>query len=83
MKANIKRVMTSVSNAIKKAANPEAYAANQLKQKEAEMLKNLPATNYTRLTEEDVRRQMGMKKGGYIKKADGCAKRGKTKGRMV
>jgi len=26
---------------------------------------------------------LGMKKGGYIKKADGCAKRGKTKGRMV
>ena len=24
-----------------------------------------------------------MKKGGYVKAADGCAKRGKTKGRMV
>jgi hypothetical protein len=24
-----------------------------------------------------------MKKGGYVKQADGCAKRGKTKGRMV
>jgi hypothetical protein len=81
MTANIKRVMTSVSNAIRKAANPEAYAANQLKQKEAEMVKNLPATNYTRLTEEDVRR-MGLKKGGSVsasKRADGCAIRGKTR----
>ena len=25
----------------------------------------------------------GMKKGGYVKAADGIAKRGKTKGRMV
>lgn len=24
-----------------------------------------------------------MKKGGYVKAADGCAKKGKTKGRMV
>ena len=24
-----------------------------------------------------------MRKGGYVKAADGCAKRGKTKGRMV
>jgi hypothetical protein len=25
----------------------------------------------------------GMKAGGYVKAADGCAKKGKTKGRMV
>lgn len=25
----------------------------------------------------------GMRKGGYVKAADGCAQRGKTKGRMV
>ena len=25
----------------------------------------------------------GMKKGGYVKAADGCARKGKTKGRMV
>jgi hypothetical protein len=25
----------------------------------------------------------GMKSGGYVKAADGCAKKGKTKGRMV
>ena len=35
--------------------------------------------------EEKKKRAMGkgMKKGGYVKSADGCAKRGKTKGRMV
>ena len=26
---------------------------------------------------------MGYKKGGYVKAADGCAKRGKTRGKMV
>jgi hypothetical protein len=31
--------------------------------------------------EED--KAKGMKKGGYVKAADGCAKKGKTKGRMV
>jgi hypothetical protein len=25
----------------------------------------------------------GMKKGGYVKAADGCAKRGKTRGKMA
>ena len=28
-------------------------------------------------------RGMGMKKGGYVKAADGCAIKGKTRGRMV
>jgi hypothetical protein len=36
---------------------------------------------------EDRRKAMGMKKGGVVssasKRADGCAMRGKTKGRMV
>ena len=36
-------------------------------------------------TEEQKRKReaQGMKKGGYVKAADGCAKKGKTKGRMV
>jgi hypothetical protein len=37
--------------------------------------------------EEEKRRAMAegrsMKAGGYVKAADGCAKKGKTKGRMV
>ncbi len=30
-----------------------------------------------------VRGQKGYAKGGYVKTADGCCQRGKTKGRMV
>jgi hypothetical protein len=30
-----------------------------------------------------AKKSLGMKKGGYVKAADGCAQRGKTKGRMV
>ena len=39
-----------------------------------------------RESDSEYRREtkdMGMKKGGYVKAADGCVKRGKTKGRMV
>ena len=40
-----------------------------------------------RKTKEQARAEMGMKKGGKVssasKRADGCAKRGKTKGRMI
>jgi hypothetical protein len=64
-----------VQDTIKKEAEAQAKR-NMVK----DALSNL---NFKRLDEEDVRRQMGMKKGGYVKKADGCAKRGKTKGRMV
>jgi hypothetical protein len=32
---------------------------------------------------EEKKPATAMKKGGYVKAADGCAKRGKTKGRMV
>ena len=28
-------------------------------------------------------KEMGYKSGGYVKSADGCAQRGKTKGRMI
>jgi len=37
-----------------------------------------------RMAEEAAKaKAKGMKKGGYVKAADGCAKKGKTKGRMV
>ena len=32
---------------------------------------------------EEKKPATALKKGGYVKAADGCAKRGKTKGRMV
>ena len=34
-------------------------------------------------TETPSKDKTGMKKGGYVRAADGIAKRGKTKGRMV
>jgi hypothetical protein len=77
MKRIINKLINSgaVQDTIKKEAEAQAQR-NMVK----DALSNL---NFKRLDEEDVRRQMGMKKGGYVKKADGCAKRGKTKGRMV
>ena len=33
--------------------------------------------------EANKRKAKGMKAGGYVKAADGCAKKGKTKGRIV
>jgi hypothetical protein len=77
MKRIINKLINSgaVQDTIKKEAEAQAQR-NMVK----DALSNL---NFKRLDEEDVRKQMGMKKGGYVKKADGCAKRGKTKGRMV
>ena len=30
-----------------------------------------------------IKKKLGFKKGGYVKAADGCAQRGKTRGKMV
>ena len=47
----------------------------------------LSQSNFRRLDEEDVK-EMGLKKGGVVKssaskRADGCATKGKTRGKMV
>jgi hypothetical protein len=47
----------------------------------------LSQANFRRLDEEDVK-EMGLKKGGVVKssaskRADGCATKGKTRGKMV
>jgi hypothetical protein len=71
----MRNLTTNVANMIKKA--------EAAKQAETQMLADsLGNLNLSRLTEEDVRR-MGLKKGGYVRTADGCAKRGKTRGKMV
>lgn len=55
------------------------------KQKEYEMFgtteQNIPQVNP--MGDVVAPASKGMKKGGYVKAADGIAKRGKTKGRMV
>jgi hypothetical protein len=33
--------------------------------------------------EHEKRKAKGMRQGGYVKAADGCAQRGKTRGKMV
>jgi hypothetical protein len=33
--------------------------------------------------EHEKRKAKGMRKGGYVKVADGCAQRGKTRGKLV
>ena len=38
---------------------------------------------YSDTDREAFRRAYPMKKGGYVKAADGCVKRGKTRGKMV
>ena len=39
--------------------------------------------NQPKIDEAYEKSRTSMKKGGYVKAADGCAKKGKTKGRMV
>ena len=48
----------------------------------AEQDKKNPDTAQAKLNKV-VKTVTGKKKGGYVKAADGCAQRGKTKGRMV
>ena len=38
---------------------------------------------YSDADRETFKRAYPMKKGGYVKAADGCVKRGKTRGKMV
>jgi hypothetical protein len=51
------------------------------------LLPRMIAKGATKEEEEEMKRAQAegraMKKGGYVKAADGCAKKGKTKGRMV
>ena len=46
-----------------------------------------PKTERQKKAAKDIRAAMGMKKGGSVssasKRADGCAQKGKTKGRMI
>ena len=61
----------------KKSAPPPPPPAPAPKAKAKPKQKTYPIGQ----TEDDM--SINMKKGGYVSAADGCAKRGKTKGRMV
>jgi len=76
------------SNLMKKTAGmvAEKYAKQQAER--ASLRDAVSQLKFKRLDAEDVE-EMGLKKGGKVKapsaskRADGCAQRGKTRGRMV
>jgi hypothetical protein len=73
-------------SAFREAAKMAANAGKKKMAEHALLSDTLGQTNFKRLDEEDVR-ELGLKKGGKVssasKRADGCAARGKTRGRMV
>lgn len=74
---SIRKVVEAVGNA---ARNAIGKPTNNKTVDDA-----LSSANFSRLTAKDIEeeKRKGYKKGGYVKAADGCAKKGKTKGRMV
>ena len=74
------------SNLMKKAADMVAEKFAKQKAERASLRDTLSQANFRRLDEEDVK-EMGLKKGGKVssasKRADGCATKGKTRGKMV
>lgn len=67
-----KDFLSKISTTMAKSARDEQRAAKALRE-------SVPA----RAREGEAYEQAGYRKGGYVSAADGCAKRGKTKGRMV
>jgi hypothetical protein len=90
----LKKVESKVTALIKNAPTDDSSSgfknvADRFKKQQAERASlhdTLGQTNFKRLDEDDVR-ELGLKKGGKVssasKRADGCAARGKTRGRMV
>ena len=67
----LKRAMRGVGVGISKAADKMGFTQEE---------------EYKKMEDKKKKRAGGMtkmKSGGYVKAADGCAKKGKTKGRMV
>jgi hypothetical protein len=56
---------------------------NERKNQEQDMRNRKEREAYDKGEKTRLRDQGGLKKGGYVSAADGCAQRGKTKGRMV
>jgi hypothetical protein len=65
----IGRGIDAVIGAVKDSSKKEEKKPEEKKPADEEKPKQEPKKEY--------------KKGGYVRAADGCAKRGKTKGRMV
>ncbi len=74
-------VDTAKAEAEKMARNREA-----LKKETPKPEMSIPETirdMKERKKQEAGEKAMGMRSGGYVKAADGCAQRGKTRGKMV
>lgn len=56
---------------------------NERKNQEQDMRNRKEREAYDKGEKTRLRDQGSFKKGGYVSAADGCAQRGKTKGRMV
>ena len=77
----------ALSKMIREAARMAADAGKKQMIEQADKAQRIESLkNFNRLSGEDVE-EMGLKKGGKVssasKRADGCVKRGKTKGRFV
>ncbi len=77
----------SIKNLIPKVSSMIFAKKNAATRERASLRDALSQANFSRLDEEDVK-EMGLKKGGVVKssaskRADGCATKGKTRGKMV
>jgi len=70
-----KDILSKFSTTMAKAARDEQKMAKRDMEKIPEEVR--------RYESEEGQTSSPFKKGGYVKAADGCAKKGKTKGRMV
>jgi len=59
------------------------WLQNERKNQEQDMRNRREREAYDKGESTRLRDQGGLKKGGYVKAADGCCTKGKTKGRMV
>jgi hypothetical protein len=64
--------MSKFSTTMAKSARDDIRAAKAMRE-------SVPSA----AREYEAYQQAGYKKGGYVKAADGCAARGKTKGKMI
>jgi hypothetical protein len=67
-----KDFLSKISTTMAKSARDDQKSAKKMRESVSEKAREGEAYDYA-----------GYRKGGYVKKADGCAIRGKTKGRMV
>lgn len=65
-------IWSKISTTMAKSSRDEQKMAKKLRESVPEAAKEGEAYN-----------EAGYKKGGYVRAADGCVKRGKTKGKMV